>query len=109
MGKRSIVTDSPALVTGSGDQNILCLTGSALTVEPNGDFDSNIETNNGKARIERTYQSEWSQNIGVKGFAWDTTVKSPDTAAIGTGANWNQEWQDKNCAGVLLTAPLSDS
>jgi len=103
LGKRSIVTDSPALGNG-GTQNILCLTGTALTVEPNGDFDANIETNNGKERIERTYQSEWSQNIGVKGFAWDTTVKSPDTAAIGTGANWDQEWEDKNCAGTLMIA-----
>ncbi len=105
LGKRSIVTDSPALVDGS-DQKILCLGPNAVTVEPNGDFDSNIETNNGKERLERTYQSEWSDNIGVKGYAWDITVKSPDTAAIGTGANWSKEWEDKNTAGTLLTAPL---
>ncbi len=105
LGKRSIVTDSPALVDGS-DQKILCLGPNAVTVEPNGDFDSNIETNNGKERLERTYQSEWSDNIGVKGYAWDTTVKSPDTSAIGTGANWSKEWEDKNTAGTLLTAPL---
>ena len=105
LGKRSIVTDSPALVDGS-NQRILNLTANSLTVEPNGDFDSNIETNNGKERIERTYQSEWSQNIGVKGYAWNTSVKSPDTAAIGTGANWAKEWEDKNTAGTMLTAPL---
>ena len=49
---------------------------------------------------------EWSDNIGVKGYAWDITVKSPDTSAIGTGANWAKEWEDKNTAGTLLTAPL---
>ncbi len=105
LGKRSIVTDSPALVDGA-NQKVLCLGPNAVTVEPNGDFDSNIETNNGKERLERTYQSEWSDNIGVKGYAWDITVKSPDTAAIGTGANWSKEWEDKNTAGTLLTAPL---
>jgi hypothetical protein len=105
LGKRSIITDSPALVDGT-DQKVLCLTPNSLTVEPNGDFDSNVQTNNGKAIIERTYQSEWSDNLGVKGYAWDITVKSPDTSALGTGANWTKEWEDKNTAGVLLTAPL---
>ncbi len=106
LGKRSIITDSPALVDGQ-NQKVLCLTANSLTVEPNSDFDSNIETTNGKQRIERTYQSEWSDNLGVKGYAWDITVKSPDTAALGTGSNWVKEWEDKNTAGVLLTAPLT--
>ena len=105
LGKLSIVTDSPALSDGD-DQKILCLTPNSITVEPNGDFDANIDTTNGKQRLERTYQSEWSDNIGVKGYAWDTSVKSPDTAAIGTGANWDKAWADKNSAGAMLTAPL---
>ena len=37
LGKRSIITDSPALVDGT-DQKVLCLTANALTVEPNGDL-----------------------------------------------------------------------
>ncbi len=107
LGKRSIVTDSPALVDGA-NQKVLSLGSNALTCEPNGDFVSNLETNNGKIRIERTYQSEWSQNIGVKGYSWaDLNNKSPDTAAIGTGANWAKEWENKNTAGTLLIAPLA--
>lgn len=104
LGKRTVVTDAPPL--SAGGNNVLCLTPNAITVEPNGDYYQNIETSNGKERIESTFQAEWSENLGIKGYAWDIANggKSPVTAELETGTNWDLKWNVKNSAGVLLKA-----
>lgn len=108
LGKRSVVTDCPALrVAGTPNKNyVLCLTAGAVKVEPNGDFKSVIDDTAGvgQSRLETMYQSEWTENVGVKGFTWDETNggKSPITAELETGTNWDKVWADKNCAGVVL-------
>jgi len=105
LGKRTVVTDSPALIAG-GKNRVLCLTPGAVSIEPNNDFISNIETSNQQTRIETTYQSEWTENVGLKGFAWDEANggASPVTAELETGTNWDQVYDDKNCAGTILIA-----
>ena len=83
------------------------MTPGALVIGVNNDFDANEETKNGDENLVRTYQAEWSYNIGVKGFAWDkaTGGKSPNDAALFTSANWNRIMTDKkDLAGVLLRA-----
>lgn len=108
-GRRYVITDSPALVnTVPNPDNYysLGLVPGAIIVEQNPDFDQNIETSNGKENIRRTIQSEWSYNLGVKGYAWDKTSggHSPNNAAIGSTANWDQYVTDvKNGPGVLVT------
>ena len=108
LGKRSIVTDCPALrITGTPNKNyVLCLTAGAVKVEPNGDFKSVIDETSGvgQTRLETKYQSEWTENVGLKGFTWDETNggKSPVKAALETGTNWDKVWADKLCAGVVL-------
>lgn len=108
LGKRTIVTDSPDLYE-AGTPNkakILCLTSGACMIEPNGDFTSNIETTNGQTRLERTFQAEWTENVGIKGYSWDTANggKSPTDAELRTGSNWDIELGLKQTAGAILIA-----
>lgn len=124
-GRPVIMTDSPDLVNPTGIDDgdgssadgdaggavavpsyfTLGLVPGAVSVMDNGDFEQNIETTNGDENIQRTIQSEWSFNVGVKGFAWDKTNggKSPSTAALGTGTNWDKYASStKDLAGVVV-------
>lgn len=109
LGKIAIVTDSPALyATGTPNlMKVLSLTDSAATVSGSGDVVSNIETVNGKNRIETTLQVDYSFGVGIKGYTWDeaTGGKSPTDAELATGANWNKVATSiKHTAGVLTIA-----
>ena len=104
-GRAFVVTDSPSLVEAGGDHYIGGLVPGAVLVEQNNDFDQNVETNNGFENIQRSIQSEWTYNLGVKGYAWDKTNggHSPNNAAIATGTNWDRvATQHKDLAGVLI-------
>lgn len=107
-GRVFIISDSPALfnATPAPDQyNTLGLVPGAIQVHQNGDFTDNFETTNGDENIQRSYQAEWSYELGVKGFAWDKTNggKSPNDAALGTSTNWDRfATSVKDLAGVLL-------
>ena len=108
-GRPLVVTDSPNLITaGTPDTYAaLGLTPGAVLVSQNGDFTDNVETKNGDENIIRTYQAEWSYNVGIQGFAWDKTTggKSPTNAALGTATNWDRyATSDKDLAGVLVKA-----
>lgn len=105
-GRVFIVTDAPGLIT-TGTPNVyhtLGLVPGAIMVDQNDDFDDNVETSNGDENIGRTYQAEWSYNLGLKGFAWDKTNggKSPNDAALATATNWDRyATSDKDMLGVL--------
>jgi len=107
LGKAVVVTDSPALYE-SGTTNkvkVLGLTDSAAIVQDAGDIQSNIDTDNGKKRIETTLQMDYTFGLGLKGYAWDTANggKSPSDAALATGSNWDKVVSDiKHTAGVML-------
>lgn len=106
-GRPLIMTDSSELTyVATGTKYHICgLTGGALLVDQNGDFDSNIETSNGDENILRTYQAEWSYNVGIKGFAWDKANggASPNDTALGTASNWDRyATSHKDLAGVLV-------
>ena len=110
LGKAVIVTDAPALrETGSGaDVKVLGLVSDAAIVHDAGDLVSNIETTNGKLRIETTMQVDYSFGLGLKGYAWDTANggKSPTDAEIATGSNWDKVATSiKHTAGVLALGP----
>jgi hypothetical protein len=107
-GRTFVISDSPALfnATPNPDQyNTLGLTPGAIRVHQNGDFTDNLDTLNGDENIKRTYQAEWTYELGVKGFAWDKTNggKSPNDAALGTSTNWDKfVTSNKDLAGILL-------
>lgn len=108
-GRPIVVSDAPSLITaGAPDKYAaLGLVPGAVLVSQNGDFTDNVATTNGDENIIRTYQAEWSYNVGVNGFAWDKTNggKSPTAAALATATNWDRYATDlKDLAGVKVIA-----
>lgn len=106
LGRPVIVTDAPALfATGTPNVNkILGLADGAAIVFDGGDVVSNIDTSNGKTRIETTMQVDYSFGVKLKGYSWDIVNggKSPTDAELATGTNWDKVATSiKNTAGVL--------
>lgn len=106
LGRPVIVTDAPALfATGTPNVNkILGLVDGAAIVFDGGDVVSNIDTSNGKTRIETTMQVDYSFGVKLKGYSWDITNggKSPTDAELATGSNWDKVATSiKHTAGVL--------
>ena len=112
LGKAVIVTDAPAL-TVAGTPNVhqvLSLVSGAGIVSDGSDVITNIDTTNGKERIETTMQADYTFGVGIKGYSWDETNggKSPSDAALATGTNWDKVvTSDKHTAGVLTIADAS--
>lgn len=106
LGKAMIVTDAPALYAAGtpNKQKVLSLVPGAAVVHDGGDMVSNIETVNGKLRIETTMQVDYTFGLGLKGYTWDEANggKSPSDAALATGSNWDKTATDiKHTAGVI--------
>lgn len=111
-GRPIIMTDSPNLIAvdaggvGINHYRQLGLSAGGIIVEQGNEFTDNVETSNGDENILRTYQAEWTYQLGMKGFTWDTATggKSPADAALGTAANWDQiSTSHKDLAGVMVT------
>jgi hypothetical protein len=116
LGKRIVVTDAPALreapSTATNDAKVLGLVSGAATIYDGSDLITNIETKNGKERIETTMQADYTFGVALKGYAWDTANggKSPTDAELATGSNWDKvatSW--KSTAGVMVTGFASNS
>jgi hypothetical protein len=106
-GRVFVVTDSPSLHYTDVDEHYrtLGLRPGAIVVGQNNDYEDNWDTTNGYENIQRTYQAEWSFNVGVNGFAWDKAngLANPGATELGTGTNWDPYYSDqKDAAGVLL-------
>lgn len=106
LGKISIITDAPALFeTGTPNKDkVLCLTVNGIVINDGSDLLTNIETTNGKTRIETTLQSDYTFGANLRGYAWDIANggKSPTDAELATGSNWDKfVTDDKHTAGVL--------
>lgn len=111
LGKLHIITDAPALFEAEDSANsipaknkVLSLVPGAITVSDAGDIISNVQTHNGKERIESTMQFDYSFSVAMSGYGWDEAAggKSPSDAALQTGTNWERHVQSvKHSAGVL--------
>ena len=106
-GRIFVVTDAPALFIDDTTDNYLTvgLTEGGAVIQPNNDFNATMVDTTGYENIKRTYQAEWTYNVGVKGYTWDTTNggKSPNDTALGTSTNWDKTASDnKDTAGVIL-------
>lgn len=111
LGRLVVVTDAPALYSAAvadpatpAKRRVLSLAQGAATVHDARDLISNIETSNGKERIETTLQIDYSFGVGLRGYAWDVANggASPDDAALATGANWDKVATSiKHTAGVM--------
>lgn len=115
LGKAVVVTDAPALYEAGVDpapdlQKVLSLVDSAAIVHDGSDIVTNVESSNGKERIETTFQADYTFALGLKGYAWDMANggKSPTDAEIGTGSNWDQFVTSvKHSAGVVTIGDAS--
>jgi hypothetical protein len=107
LGKPIVVTDSPALREGTGassKQKVLSLAANGIVISDGSDIITNIETKNGKARIETTMQADYTFGTGLKGYKWDIAAggESPSDSALATGTNWPKvKTYNKHTAGVL--------
>jgi len=106
LGKRIVVTDAPALretpATSTNDIKVLSLAQGGIIVHDAGDLITNIETSNGSQRITTTMQADYTFGLGLKGYAWSTSVASPTDAELTTGSNWTKiATSVKHTAGVL--------
>lgn len=111
LGKAVIVTDSPALYSAAvatpaapAKQRVLSLANGAGMVMDGSDLVTNIETANGKERIETTFQADYTFGLAMKGYTWDVTNggKSPTDAELATGSNWDLVANSiKASAGVI--------
>lgn len=109
LGKVFVVSDIPALTDGTKTK-VLSLVGNGLIVDNTSDVLTNMETTNGKTRIESTFQADYSFGVKLKGYAWDMANggKSPDDTALFTGSNWDMVMGDtKHTAGTIAIADLS--
>lgn len=106
LGKAVIITDAPALYEAGtpNKQKVLSLADGAAVVMDGSDLITNIETSNGKERIETTMQADYTFGLGLKGYTWDTANggKSPTNAELSTGTNWDLVANSiKASAGVM--------
>lgn len=112
LGRTVVVTDAPALYSAGevgppevpAKRRVLSLASNAAVVHDSRDIISNIETSNGKERIETTLQIDYTFGLGLKGYTWDEANggKSPSDAELATGANWDKVATSiKHTAGVM--------
>ncbi|WP_200814145.1 major capsid protein [Xaviernesmea oryzae] len=111
LGRTVVVTDAPALYSAAvtspatpAKRRVLSLAANAAIVHDSRDIISNIETSNGKERIETTLQIDYTFGLGLKGYTWDETNggKSPTDAELATGTNWDKVASSiKHTAGVM--------
>ena len=109
LGKIIIVSDIPSLyVAGAPNKTkVLSVSSGGIVVSDSGDIVTNLETSNGKTRIETTWQADYTFVLALKGYAWDITNggASPADAALFTGTNWDiAVTSTKNSLGTLTIA-----
>jgi len=109
LGKRIVVSDIPALyVAGTPNKTkVLSLTAGGIIVDNASDVIANLDTSNGKNRIETTWQADYTFGLKLKGFSWDVANggASPTDSELFTGTNWDKAVSsDKHCAGTLAIA-----
>ncbi len=107
LGKLVIVSDIPALFEAGtpNKDKVLSVTNGGIIVDNSSDIVSNLETTNGKLRIETTWQADYTFGVKLKGYAWDVANggASPTDAELFTGTNWDKAVTDnKHTLGTLL-------
>lgn len=109
LGKIMVVSDIPALyVAGTPNKTkVLSVVAGGIVVDNSSDIITNMETSNGKNRIETTWQADYTFGLKLKGYAWDTANggASPTDAELFTGTNWDVAVaSNKHTLGTLTVA-----
>lgn len=109
LGKRYVISDIPALyVAGTPNKSkVLSVVANGIIVDNTSDIIANMETSNGKTRIETTWQADYTFGLKLKGYSWDVTNggKSPTDAELATATNWDKAVaENKHTLGTLAIA-----
>lgn len=109
LGKIMVVSDIPALyVAGTPNKTkVLSVVSGGVIVDNSSDIITNMETTNGKSRIETTWQADYTFGLKLKGYAWDVANggASPDDSELFTGTNWDiAVTSNKHSLGTLTIA-----
>lgn len=112
LGKRYVVSDIPALLeTGTPDKaKVLSVVASGIVVDNASDIISNVDTSNGKQRIETTWQADYTFGLRLKGYSWDVANggKSPIDPELFTASNWDKAVaENKHTLGTLAIGDAS--
>ena len=111
LGRPVLVTDSPDLVVTDGiaagvdAYYTLGLTQGALLMEETEGTEVVTQDITGQENLVIRIQGEYAENIGLKGYSWDTVNggENPTNAALATGTNWDVTYADmKDRAGVAI-------
>lgn len=109
LGKRYVISDIPALYE-AGTPNktkVLSVVANGIIVDNASDIISNIDTSNGKTRIQTTWQADYSFGLKLKGYSWDVDNggKSPLDTELFTATNWDKAVaESKHTLGTLAIA-----
>lgn len=106
-GKPFVISDRSELAykpSSTQLYHILGLQQGAAVVEGPNDFRSNVETSNGAENILETIQSQWTWNMALKGYTWDTANggRNPNASARNTGTNWDKKATSVKDLGAIL-------
>lgn len=106
LDKIVIKSDIPALYEAGAPnkQKVLSVVNQGVIVDNSTDIIANMDTTNGKERIETTWQADYTFGTTLKGYAWDVTNggASPTDAELATGTNWDLAVADgKHTLGTL--------
>lgn len=109
LGKRYVVSDIPALYEAGtpNKSKVLSVVANGIVVDNTSDIIANMDTTNGKTRIETTWQADYSFGLKLKGYSWDITNggKSPTDAELATASNWDKAvTENKHTLGTLAIA-----
>ena len=107
LGKIFVVSDIPALYEAGtpNKEAVLSVVNQGIVVDNVSDIVTNLQTTNGKHRIETTWQADYTFGIKLKGYSWDITNggASPTDAELFTGSNWDKNVSsDKHTLGTVL-------
>ena len=107
-GKKTIITDCPALIDGTTSYKCLILTDMAGEVFETGDFKVVVEGDKtGNHRLYTNIQGEGTASMRLKGYSYDAAVgtASPTSTELETGASWVRYVDSlKETGGVLYIA-----
>lgn len=109
LGKILVIADIPSLYEAGvpNKTKALSVVNRGIIVDNVSDIITNMESSNGKERIETTWQADYTFGVKLKGYAWDVTNggASPTDAELFTGSNWDQSATDvKHTCGTLAVA-----
>lgn len=112
LNKIIVSADIPALyVSGVPNKTkVLSVCAGGVIVDNSSDIITNMETSNGKNRIETTWQADYTFGLKLKGYSWDVANggTSPEDSELFTGSNWDMAVTDKKHSLGTLTIADAD-